>query len=254
MKEYKIVPLALSDVLKIPAASFYYKQYTGDPVELVYGCLAVVDPETNDIIMIDTGLAKQADIEKYGWPFRRMPGAPNLDDVMAAKGLDPLNVKKIIFTHLHQDHCFNLELFPNAKELYVQKEELMHAVTPMPIEAKSYQKYDLPGLPSWAPYWGRMIAKKGDYHVQDGIDVIFTPGHTPGSQSVIVHTAEGDYVCVGDNYYSVEQYEKVRMNGNFTNLEGWYDSHERVRAYLETHKAAIMMTHSPLTYEREIWG
>lgn len=203
--------------------------------------------------MVDTGLASQEDIAKYDYPFRRMEGAPNLKDVLADKGIDPSQVKTIIFTHLHQDHCFNLELFPNAS-MYVQKVELQHAATPTKVEAKSYQKYDRPGLPAWARAFGRLITIEGDRKLMDGIEILFTPGHTPGSQTVVVDTEKGKYLLVGDNFYTMEQFTECRMNGNFTDLEGWYTSRDKVIRYMEEHGGQILCVHNPDIYSEEYYG
>lgn len=254
MKKYTIYPLALCEPMPEAAAAFYYKDYKGAPVMFIYGCFCLEDNETGDLVMVDTGLASQEDITKYNYPFRRIDGAPNLKSVMDAKGLEPQKVKHIFFTHLHQDHCFNLELFPNAV-MYVQKIELQHAVTPNPIEAKSYQKFKLPGLPAWAKAWGQIQTIEGDKKgLVDGIEVMFTPGHTPGSMSVIADTETGKYIMYGDLFYTVEQYEEGRMNGNFTSLDEWYHSRDKVLNYVKENNAQILMVHNPDTYMVDVYG
>ena len=253
MATYKIIPLALSKPFLIEHAALYYKAYKGELMGMIYGCFALKNNETGEVIMVDTGLASQEDIAKYDYPFRRMEGAPNLKDVLADKGIDPSQVKTIIFTHLHQDHCFNLELFPNAS-MYVQKVELQHAATPTKVEAKSYQKYDRPGLPAWARVFGRLITIEGDRKLMDGIEILFTPGHTPGSQTVVVDTEKGKYLLVGDNFYTMEQFTECRMNGNFTDLEGWYTSRDKVIRYMEEHGGQILCVHNPDIYSEEYYG
>lgn len=254
MATYTIYPLALSKPTPEAAAAFYYKDYAGAPVMFTYGCFCLKNNETNELIMVDTGLASQEDIAKYNYPFRKMEGAPNLKTVMAERGLDPNAVKYVFFTHLHQDHCFNLELFPNAV-MYVQKEELQHAVTPNPIEAKSYQKFNLPGLPAWARAWGQIQIVEGDKKgLVDGIELLFTPGHTPGSMSVVADTEDGKYIMVGDLFYTEEQYQKGRMNGNFTSLEDWYASREKVLEYMKDTGARLLMVHNPDSYTRTTYG
>ena len=253
MATYKIIPLALSKPFLIEPAALYYKAYKGELMGMIYGCFALKNNETGEVIMVDTGLASQEDIAKYDYPFRRMEGAPNLKDVLADKGIDPSQVKTIIFTHPHQDHCFNLELFPNAS-MYVQKVELQHAATPTKVEAKSYQKYDRPGLPAWARAFGRLITIEGDRKLMDGIEILFTPGHTPGSQTVVVDTEKGKYLLVGDNFYTMEQFTECRMNGNFTDLEGWYTSRDKVIRYMEEHGGQILCVHNPDIYSEEYYG
>lgn len=253
MKTYKIIPLALSEPIPIEPAAFYYKAYKGEKQNIRYGCFALQDNETGEVIMVDTGLASQEDIEKYDYPFRRMKGAPSLKEVLDGKGIDPSQVKTVIFTHLHQDHCFNLELFPNA-QMYVQKAELQHAATPTKVEAMSYQKYDKPGLPAWARVFGRIVTIEGDRKLQEGISVILTPGHTPGSQTVVVNTEKGLFYLTGDNYYFPAQFESGRMVGNFTDLEGWYVSRQRIIDELEKTGGQILCVHDPDSYIQEYFG
>jgi glyoxylase-like metal-dependent hydrolase (beta-lactamase superfamily II) len=38
---------------------------------------------------------------------------------------------------------------------------------------------------------------EGDFQVAEGIDIIYSPGHTPGGQSVSVRTDEGIAIIVG---------------------------------------------------------
>ena len=55
----------------------------------------------------------------------------------------------------------------------------------------------------------------GDYQVEDGLKVLFTPGHTPGGQSVAVDTAEGlaiiDSLCTTDANWDVPASLASRM-------------------------------------------
>lgn len=48
----------------------------------------------------------------------------------------------------------------------------------------------------WIPIYV-FIIKGGDRNILDGIDVILTPGHSPGGQSVSVNTEKGRAVITG---------------------------------------------------------
>lgn len=61
-----------------------------------YGCMCLRCNETGELMMVDTGLASQEDMEKYNYPFRRMKGSPNLKSVMEEKGLDPKKVTMVV--------------------------------------------------------------------------------------------------------------------------------------------------------------
>jgi len=45
----------------------------------------------------------------------------------------------------------------------------------------------------------------GDAALFDGVSVLFTPGHSPGHQAVVVETAEGVTVLGGDVTYSMRE-------------------------------------------------
>lgn len=253
---YKIIPLNLGEY-KIYASAAYYKAApTEEDVDFVYSAFALVNNETGEVIMADAGLVPQDEYEQYRsifHPSSLVPGAPSLKQVLEEKGIDPLKVKTVILTHLHMDHCYNVDLFPNAK-VYIQKKELQHAVTPTPAERSSYQVANLPGLPCWMKAWGRIEIVDGDQEITDGISVWLAPGHTPGSQMIFVETEVGPYVIVGDTYYNVAQFESGRMNGNFTNIEEWYQIRTRLMNYCKKTGAKILCNHEPASVHVDIYG
>lgn len=253
---YRIIPLNLGEYKIYPTAAYYKATPEEEDVGFVYSAFALEDTETGEIVMVDAGVVPENEYEQYRsvfHPSSLVPGAPSLRQVLVEKGIDPLKVKTVILTHLHMDHCYNVDLFANAK-IYVQKKELQHAVTPTPVERSSYQVAALPGLPCWMKAWGRIEAIDGDREIMDGISVWLAPGHTPGSQLVFIETKEGPYVIVGDTYYNVAQFEKGRMNGNFTNLEEWYQIRDRLMDYCKRTGAHILCNHDPAAVNVEYYG
>jgi glyoxylase-like metal-dependent hydrolase (beta-lactamase superfamily II) len=136
-------------------------------------------------ILVDTGIEEfmeSPDIEeRIGFP------ALPFEDALETVGWTPEDVDVIIHTHLHNDHCENDALCTNAK-VYVQKTELDFFRNPHPIDHRYYQDV-LDGV--------KIVTVEGDSPIVDGIDVLFTPGHTPGGQSVVVNTAKGKAVITG---------------------------------------------------------
>ena len=125
-------------------------------------------------------------------------------------GIDAQDVKTIINTHLHWDHCFNNALFPNAK-IYVQKKEIQFAISPLPTQYVYYESHQLGMTPQWIKSMDRFVVVDGDYPLQDGIDLIFTPGHTPGFQSVLVNTADGKYLIASDFIGQLDNWEEGKF-------------------------------------------
>ena len=103
-------------------------------------------------------------------------------DALEREGLKPEDVEIIIQTHLHHDHCGNTSKCKNA-EVYVQEAEWIFMQGPHPLQAQYYPKELYKG---WKV---RLI--KGDHELFPGITLAHTPGHTPGTQSVIIDTEEG---------------------------------------------------------------
>jgi len=131
-------------------------------------------------------------------------------------GLSPQEIDLVIFTHLHWDHCFNLENFSQAT-FFIQKSELKYAVDPLPVERKPYE-VGIPGVqPPWMKVFGKMVKLDGDQQIIPGIRVMHVPGHTPGCQCVIVETSEGPWVIAGD---MIPLWENWKGDGTLDHIPG----------------------------------
>jgi len=136
-------------------------------------------------ILVDTG------IEEFMAPpdLEERTGFPILpfEEALETIGWAPEDVDMIIHTHLHNDHCENDGLCSNAR-VYVHKAELDFFHNPHPIDHRYYPDV-LDGVD--------ILTVEGDSEIADGIEVLFTPGHTPGGQSVKVNTAKGKAIITG---------------------------------------------------------
>jgi glyoxylase-like metal-dependent hydrolase (beta-lactamase superfamily II) len=70
----------------------------------------------------------------------------------------------------------------------VQRAEIEFLRNPHPVDHRYYADV-LDGM--------EVVAVEGDASIAEGIDVIFTPGHTVGGQSVAVNTSAGKAVITG---------------------------------------------------------
>lgn len=116
---------------------------------------------------------------------------------LASAEVDPLDVRTILLTHLHNDHAANTTLFKNARLIF-QRDEWKTLVDPLPV-MNIRRDYD----PNLVDELKSMDCLKidGDLEINDGIKVYKTPGHTPGSMSVAVQTDKGIKVIVGDHFH-----------------------------------------------------
>ncbi len=148
-------------------------------------------------ILIDTGY----------WPQKERLWAG-----LQARELQSADIDIIILTHLHVDHFINVEDFPKAN-IIVSEREVEYA---MSGEARAKGDYWIPQLlvQQMLDNWSVVQLDSEDYNVNDDIMVFASPGHTPGSLSTLIDTADGPVVQTGD-----------------TPKNGWEYLHERVATY-----------------------
>ena len=136
---------------------------------------------SSGILLIDTGIGEGNDwIDENYRPVRRA-----VRDALAAASLDPDEVRAIINTHLHFDHCGQNRAFPGVA-IVTQRAELEAARS----EGHSIRDWvDFPGAAH--------VPVDGDGEIAEGVSVLATPGHTVGHQSVTVRAGDGLVLIVG---------------------------------------------------------
>jgi glyoxylase-like metal-dependent hydrolase (beta-lactamase superfamily II) len=194
--------------------------YYGRPYRAALKPLLVkTDDET---VLIDSGMG---DLPEPYSKFYTIERETSLLHGLKAEGVTPEDVTAVINTHLHMDHVGNNNLFPNAKT-YVQKEELDYAHNPHRFQRAAYVQEFLEGLD--------FVTVEGDYAFSDAIDILSTPGHTPGHQSVVVH-GDTDYIYCGDIAPLRENLEKRNIVGVLYNPVDALASLDRLRALEGVH-------------------
>jgi N-acyl homoserine lactone hydrolase len=182
MPNYTIHPLAVGFNETDQGIMTYQRQY-GKRIILPIYTFAIMGGDQK--ILVDTGIEDfmaPPDLEeRIGFPVL------HFEDALESIGWTPEDVDIIIHTHLHNDHCENDGLCTNAK-VYVQKAELDFFHDPHPIDHRYYPDV-LEGV--------NLVTVEGDATIMDGITVLFTPGHTPGGQSVVVETSRGKAIITG---------------------------------------------------------
>jgi glyoxylase-like metal-dependent hydrolase (beta-lactamase superfamily II) len=135
-------------------------------------------------ILVDTGLHPGAaadaadhydDAESIG--FFRLEQKLAID-----RQVDLATVTRVVLTHLHFDHAGGLALLPSSLPIYVQRREWEAGKDPEAIARNFYLPRDYEGVAE------QVVLADGDHDLLgDGsVELLFTPGHTPGHQSVRV--------------------------------------------------------------------
>lgn len=137
------------------------------------------------MVIVDTGLEDFMPppefVEETGLEARLM------DEALEHVGIAPEEIWGVINTHLHDDHCGNNLLFTSAK-FFIQKAEVEACRNPHPLD----YRYDDAFIEDID-----IVELEGDAEVLPGLRVVSTPGHTPGSQTVVVQTDDGEAVITG---------------------------------------------------------
>ncbi len=155
-------------------------------------------------ILVDTGIGDLPPrYRKYHDVIRRKN--QELRYSLKKEGLAPNDVTLVVNTHLHFDHCGNNRLFPNAKFLS-QIDEIRYAYFPDRFMRVSY-------LRDFFDIEGDFLPVRGRYSVGEEVEVVPTPGHTIGHQSVIVKWKGRNIVYTGDAAPLPENIEKRNITG-----------------------------------------
>jgi glyoxylase-like metal-dependent hydrolase (beta-lactamase superfamily II) len=128
---------------------------------------------------------------------------PGLAGSLANIGFRPEDIDFVINTHLHFDHCGGntvwnekgevVPTFPRARYI-IQKAEWEWALHPHPREKTSYLADNF--LPLAGA--GQLGLIEGDSVVTPGVEVVLSPGHTGGHQSVKVQSQGKTVFYLGD--------------------------------------------------------
>ena len=144
-------------------------------------------------------------------------------DALADLGMSPADIGLVINTHLHFDHCGQNAVFRHAP-CYVQRAEADRA------RRESRALFDWFGFMD-----ARFELLEGDTELLPGVEVIATPGHTSGHQSVVVRSGDGTPdLLIGDAAYTPLQYTGPPTadlpDGQASDPEAWRSSLQRIRA------------------------
>jgi len=143
-------------------------------------------------ILVDTGLHPAAVTDPgthYGQPGALAHFGLEQEESIAEQ-VDLDTVTRVVLTHLHFDHAGGLSLLPASVPVVIQRAEWEGAHDRAAIERNFFQPRDYADTPT------DLTLLDGDHDLLgDGsIELLSTPGHTPGHQSVKI----GDLVLGAD--------------------------------------------------------
>lgn len=169
-----------------------------------------------------------------------------IDMQLKRLGYSADKVKIVITSHSHLDHIGNIEMFPNAIHV-IQKKELYQAWWP--------EKFQRGGAHVMADYDGardfNYMELTGDFDLfGDGsVQIISTPGHTLGHQSVRVLLPQtGPVILSQDAIWMEENLEGYPAGLNYSILD-YTNSVNKLKMMRDIQNAKLWFGHSIKQYE-----
>ncbi|MBQ6274599.1 MAG: N-acyl homoserine lactonase family protein [Oscillospiraceae bacterium] len=253
MQTYTITPICAGVFQGAEKSNFAYQKDPG--VKLKAPILMYLVQGNGLCMLVDTGGSGEEWAAKH---HHRIVQTEDMIPVNALRklGVEPEDVQIIVNTHLHWDHCWSNGCFPNAK-IYVQKREIQFALCPIPTQYTYYESPQIGLRPSWLDGVERMEIIDGDYALCDGIDLLLSPGHTPGFQCVYVNTTDGRYLITSDSTGITEAWEDKQTwglptpSGIHVNLLEYYETIRRL--YPLADQAHILAGHDASVLEHSVY-
>jgi len=254
---WKIIPLDVGNIT-FDQSEFTLRRGMGQKVLSKFIAWLVTDGKTN--ILVDTGLPDMEIAVKYhSYTSPTRTEEQKLENALLAQGVKVSDLSMVLLTHLHWDHAGGLDTVKGIPTICADK-ELRYAVKPIP---PNYAAYDAPQPGKVFPAYLRLLSQietipMEETEIVPGIKMIPTPGHTPGSMSVVVETEGGNYVIAGD---AVNRYENVAGDpekglqylpmGVYGNLIEVWESYERIMKYAGGRVDHVLPGHEDKVFEHE---
>jgi glyoxylase-like metal-dependent hydrolase (beta-lactamase superfamily II) len=207
------------------------------------GGMLVQTPSSN--VLVDVGIGAH----RFDTPIGYSAGGEFLNS-LARTGVTPEQIDAIVFTHLHLDHVgwtgeegdqgYRLR-FPNARIVMHPDEwsfwEGKDDHIGMPLESMEKPIVER----------GALELLSGDREIVPGLNLVHTPGHTPGHASVVVTSGDERVYVLGDVFHSPAQVEDTWVCFADTHPDAMRSTREAILKELQLPGTLTAGTHFPNT-------
>jgi len=226
--------------LEFERVLFFPAEAPGPRMVIPVSSFLVVHPQGK--LLFDTGVHCDALADPVARLGKRVAALFTLrsragEDVvsqLAALGVQPDDIRYVVNSHFHFDHCGCNASFPRAQFL-VQRTELAAARA----EPKRYDPKD------WdLPLDYREIDGEHDVFGDGSVVLLPTPGHTPGHQSLWIRAGSAtQFVLTGDACYTHEHLEKTILPANAYDAALMAESMGKLRSLRDRQGAVLLYGH-----------
>ena len=162
---------------------------------------------------------------------------------LAAIGHKTRDIGFVALSRTNGDHIGNVRLFPDSTVL-MQRVEYVWIRSPDGPNDNVNQLKVLARKLMGAPKHLRLLDGDTDVFGDSSVILVSTPGHTPGSQSLLVHLRRSGFTILsGDVAHSEENFEKGIVPSLNTDKAASIASMGAIRQIMATYRAKLFINH-----------
>lgn len=220
---YKIILLDVGSI-EIPKNIAFYLGNNNE--KLITNAFSfLLEDESGNFHIIDTGVRNPLEINQDKPEFNRwqVPENKTLTTQLSNLGIKTDEIKTVLLTHLHYDHCSQVQIFKNAR-IAISRKEFVSVVAPYDKDLLKFTNYPR-DVYSWlvGDGWRKLSLFEDMEEVLPGIRAMVLGGHTPGSTAFNIEGEKNRKVIIcGDFISRYENYQKRLPPGLLDSLSDWY--------------------------------
>ncbi len=221
----------------------------GKPIDISVSCYLI--RHGRQYFLWDTGISDHVATMSQGWLRGTNPAADILwrrKNTLAAQLAElkvaPADVTYVGLSHSHPDHIGNAELFPGSMLLLQRAEaEFFFRETPDGAAGTMPPGDPLPALSKG--HRMQLVDEDLDVFGDGSIVIVWTPGHTPGHQSCLVHLQKTGWILLSG--------DAVHLQTNWDNRRLPYFTRLSMEAKMQTALSMQRMADLLAFYHARLW-
>ena len=198
-------------------------------------------------LLWDTGVPEAALNDPKGWSTLPKLIVYHLDKTVTGQlaeiGLKPSDIGRVAISHTHGDHIGNVRVFPDSAILMQRAEHSW-------INSGNGPNDNVNRLMALArellgdPKNLQLIDGDTDVFGDGSVILVSTPGHTPGSQSLLVHLKNSGFIILsGDVAHLEGNFERNIVPALNTDKAQSIASMEKIRQMMARYGATLFINH-----------
>jgi N-acyl homoserine lactone hydrolase len=221
----------------------------GKPIDISVSCYLIRHGQ--EYFLWDTGISDHVASMPEGWLRGSDPAADirwrrekTLRAQLTELHLTPADVRTIGISHSHPDHLGNAELFPRSTVVIQRAEyESFFGQSAANIAAILPPGDSTPPFDRTHPV--KLVDEDLDVFGDGSVLVVWTPGHTPGHQSCLVHLPRTGWILLSG--------DAVHLQTNWDNRRLPYFNRLSMEAKLQTALSMQRMADLLAFYKARLW-